>query len=108
MADTVSKDRTISIRTWRVDQFAYLSISDRGHGIPQEKLKQVFDAFFTSKSEGMGMGLSIARTIIEAHNGQLSAKNRDHGGATFTICLPLTRDSADHEASAGSEARVVS
>jgi signal transduction histidine kinase len=64
-------------------------VSDRGHGIPEDKLKKVFEPFYTSKAEGMGMGLSIARTIVEAHNGQLSPKNRDHGGATFRIRLPL-------------------
>jgi signal transduction histidine kinase/ABC-type uncharacterized transport system substrate-binding protein len=89
MKDTPSEDRIISIRTSRVENFAQLSVSDRGHGIPEDKLKEVFAAFFTSKAEGMGMGLSIARTIIEAHNGLISAKNRDHGGATFRIRLPL-------------------
>ena len=89
MRDTPSADRIISIRTSRVENFAQLSVSDRGPGIPEEKLKAVFEPFFTSKAEGMGMGLSIARTIIEAHHGQISAKNRDHGGASFRIRLPL-------------------
>ena len=64
-------------------------VSDRGPGIPEDKLKEVFEPFFTSKAEGMGMGLSIARTIVEAHNGLIWAKNRDHGGASFRIRLPL-------------------
>jgi signal transduction histidine kinase len=89
MKDTPDKNRIITIRTSRVEDFAQLSVSDRGHGIPEDKLKEVFEPFYTSKAEGMGMGLSIARTIVEAHNGQLSAKNRDHGGATFRIRLPL-------------------
>ena len=89
MRDTPSENRIISIRTSRVENFAQLSVSDRGPGIPEDKLKEVFEPFFTSKAEGMGMGLSIARTIIEAHNGLISAKNRDHGGATFRIRLPL-------------------
>ena len=67
------------------------SVSDRGPGIPEDKLKEIFDPFFTSKAEGMGMGLSIARTIIEAHHGQIWAKNRDHGGASFRIKIPLVR-----------------
>ena len=83
MRDTPSENRTITIRTSRVEKFAQLSVSDRGSGIPEDKLKEVFEPFFTSKAEGMGMGLSIARTIIEAHNGVISAKNRDHGGARF-------------------------
>jgi hypothetical protein len=80
MKDTPTENRIISIRTSRLEKFAELSVSDGGSGIPEDKLKEVFEPFFTSKAEGMGMGLSIARTIIEAHNGQISAKNRDHGG----------------------------
>jgi signal transduction histidine kinase/ABC-type uncharacterized transport system substrate-binding protein len=89
MRDTPQENRIISIRTARVEKFAQLSVSDLGPGIPEDKLKEVFEPFFTSKADGMGMGLSIARTIIEAHNGQISAKNRDHGGASFRIRLPL-------------------
>ncbi|PSO17519.1 sensor histidine kinase [Bradyrhizobium sp. MOS002] len=89
MADVPGENRIVSIRTSRVEKFAQLSVSDRGHGIPEDKLKEVFEPFYTSKAEGMGMGLSIARTIIEAHNGHISARNRDHGGATFRIRLPL-------------------
>ena len=69
MKDTPGQNRAITIRTSRVDNFAQLSVSDRGSGIPEDKLNAVFEPFFTSKAEGMGMGLSIARTIIEAHNG---------------------------------------
>jgi signal transduction histidine kinase len=89
MKDVYTENRIISIRTSRVEKFAELSVSDLGTGIPEDKLKEVFEPFFTSKAEGMGMGLSIARTIVEAHKGQISAKNRDHGGATVRIRLPL-------------------
>ncbi len=91
MKDTSTENRIISIRTSRVEEFAELSVSDRGPGIPEDKLKEVFEPFFTSKAEGMGMGLSIARTIIEAHHALIWAKNRDHGGASFRIRLPLVR-----------------
>jgi len=93
MKETPDENRIISLRTSRVENFAQLTVSDRGSGIPEDKLNEVFEPFFTSKAEGMGMGLSIARTIVEAHDGVLSAKNRDHGGATFEIRLPLTDDS---------------
>ena len=91
MKETPSENRIISIRTSRVEEFAELSVSDRGPGIPEDKLEEVFEPFFTTKAEGMGMGLSIARTIIEAHDGLISAKNRDDGGASFRIRLPLVR-----------------
>jgi signal transduction histidine kinase len=92
MRDTPSEERIIGIRTSRVDNFAELSVSDRGPGIPEDHLKEVFEPFFTSKAEGMGMGLSIARTIVEAHQGRISAENRRDGGAIFLIRLPLSRD----------------
>ena len=89
--ETPAENRIISIRTARVKEFAGLSVSDRGPGVPEDKLETIFEPFYTNKTEGMGMGLSIARTIIEAHDGLIWAKNRDHGGATFRIKLPLVQ-----------------
>jgi signal transduction histidine kinase len=89
MRDTPSENRIISIRTSRVENFAELSVSDRGPGISGDKLKEIFEPFFTSKAEGMGMGLSIARTIVEAHNGRIWAENQIGGGAVFRVSLPL-------------------
>lgn len=66
-----------------------ISISDTGPGIPPGKLAQVFDPFYTTKELGMGIGLSIARSIVLAHNGQIWAKNQRSGGASFYIVLPL-------------------
>jgi signal transduction histidine kinase len=66
-----------------------ISISDSGPGIPQDKLSRVFDPFFTTKDQGMGIGLSIARTIILAHKGQIWAENQSGGGAAFHFTLPL-------------------
>jgi signal transduction histidine kinase len=97
MKDAPAENRIISIRTSRVGKFAELSVSDRGPGIPENKLKEIFEPFFTSKAEGMGMGLSIARTIIEAHQGLIWVKNRDHGGASFRIKLPLSMEAIEIE-----------
>jgi signal transduction histidine kinase len=94
MSVTSGEDPIVSLRTSRVKNFAELSISDRGPGIPTDKLKDVFEPFFTTKAEGMGMGLSIARTIVEAHNGQIFAANDPGAGAVFRIRLPI----ADHAA----------
>jgi signal transduction histidine kinase len=68
---------------------AEISISDSGPGISQEKLNHVFDPFFTTKEQGMGMGLSISRTIIQAHQGRIWAENQAEGGAVFRLSLPL-------------------
>ena len=64
-------------------------------GTVKNPLGEIFEPFFTSKAEGMGMGLSIARTIIEAHHGLIWGKNRDHGGASFRFKLPLSMEAIE-------------
>ena len=70
---------------------AIISISDSGPGIPPEKLADVFDPFFTTKKQGMGIGLSIARTIVLAHKGTIWAENQPEGGAVFRLTMPLAQ-----------------
>jgi PAS domain S-box-containing protein len=67
-----------------------VSIADRGCGIPQENMEQLFEPFFTTKEKGMGLGLSVCRTIIAAHRGKLWATNNADRGATFYLSLPTT------------------
>src|SRR5260370_24721970 len=81
MSSMPSAERRITVSTARDGNSAELSVSDVGPGIPVEKLKEVFEPFFTTKPQGMGMGLSIARTIVEAHGGRLSAENLAGRGA---------------------------
>jgi PAS domain S-box-containing protein len=66
-----------------------ITVSDSGPGIPADQLTHIFDPFFTTKPHGMGMGLAISRTIIEAHNGRLWAENQNDGGASFRFTLPI-------------------
>lgn len=68
--------------------FVEISVTDNGCGIPPERLAHVFDPFFTTKAHGMGMGLPISRTIIEAHGGKITASNAPGGGAVFRFTLP--------------------
>jgi signal transduction histidine kinase len=68
---------------------AVVSVSDSGPGIPPRKFADVFDPFFTTKKQGMGMGLSIARTIVQAHKGRIWAENQPEGGVVFHLTMPL-------------------
>ena len=91
MSEIPASGRQLEIWTARRDEFAEVAVADNGPGIPPDRLKDVFEPFFTTKAHGMGMGLSIARTIIEAHNGTISAHNQAKGGALFRIRLPLRK-----------------
>ena len=91
MSEMPRAERKVTIRTTRIRDLAEVSISDAGPGIPPNKLKEVFEPFFTTKAQGMGMGLSIVRTIIEAHGGHVVAENQAGGGAVFRVTLPLAK-----------------
>jgi signal transduction histidine kinase len=89
MSDATTSERQIAIRTGRYMDEAEVSVADTGPGIAPDKLKDIFEPFFTTKPDGMGMGLSIARTIIEAHHGRIWPENKAGSGAVFYIRLPL-------------------
>ena len=89
MSDMPSVERRMTVSTARDGDTADLSVLDAGPGIPIARFKEVFEPFFTTKPQGMGMGLSIARTIVEAHGGQINAENRPGRGVTFRVRLPL-------------------
>jgi two-component system sensor kinase FixL len=81
------------VRTNSIDESNVLvEVQDTGTGIAAEELESIFDPFITSKPEGLGMGLSICRSIIERHGGKISAANNPDRGAKFSIMLPVTRE----------------
>jgi signal transduction histidine kinase len=69
-----------------------ISVSDTGVGLPPDKADQIFNAFFTTKPQGSGMGLAISRSIIESHGGRLWATDNDARGATFQFTLPTAAE----------------
>jgi two-component system sensor kinase FixL len=81
--------REISVSTRAVCDMVEIRVEDSGTGIAAGMMDSLFDSFVSSKPDGMGVGLSISRTIVEAHEGKLSAANREAGGASFCVALPL-------------------
>jgi two-component system sensor kinase FixL len=84
-----SSRRELRVETRRVSpKWAEIAVSDTGTGIAEEVADRLFQPFVTTKAGGMGVGLSICRTIIEAHGGRLWAERNAAGGATFRLTLP--------------------
>lgn len=90
MQDKFPADKIVQIDTGLQAGSIFIRVSDRGPGIPEEVAKQLFAPFFTTKPEGLGLGLNICRTTVEAHRGSLVFENRPDGGASFTVLLPLS------------------
>ena len=89
MRDTPPSDRKVEIATnYNGDGTVCVAVRDYGSGIPEPTLERLFEQFFTTKEEGLGMGLTIVRSIVEAHGGSIVAENADGGGARFRFRLP--------------------
>ncbi len=94
MARVAPADRTLVVRTVASDgDGVQVEIADRGCGIPPENLERVFEPFFTTRTEGLGLGLAVCRTIIDAHGGKIWATNNAERGATFYFKLPTAPES---------------
>jgi PAS domain S-box-containing protein len=80
--------RVITVRSAALDGDAVVEVEDRGIGLTETVRKSLYQPFFTTKPEGMGLGLSICQTIVEEHGGKIEALNNEHGGATFRLRFP--------------------
>ena len=90
MLDSSGRERVLAIRTARAGEAEIMvAVEDAGVGIDGNDVERMFEPLYTTKPEGLGMGLAIARTIVHAHGGQLHASNNSAGGATFGFTLPV-------------------
>jgi two-component system sensor kinase FixL len=99
MKEVHPESRNLIIKTdYEIDKDAKISVGDSGTGIQADQIQQIFEPFHTTKADGMGMGLSINRSIIQAHHGELWAENNATQGATFFFTLPIASgDNIDGE-----------
>ena len=90
LRESAPGSRTLVLRTTRVDaDTVRVDVQDSGKGIGESDMGKIFQAFYTTKADGMGLGLAITRSIVEAHGGRLEARNNADGGATFSFTLPV-------------------
>jgi len=99
MASVTDRPRELVIHSREHDAgHALVAVQDSGTGIDPDNMDRLFNAFFTTKSDGMGMGLSICRSIIEAHGGEMWVSPNDGPGATFSFTVQSRQEAAEHEA----------
>jgi C4-dicarboxylate-specific signal transduction histidine kinase len=92
MSSVQDRPRELVIRTQEVeDDQVVVTVQDSGAGLDPKITEQIFDAFYTTKAEGMGMGLSISRSIVQDHGGRLWATTNEGPGATFQFALSKHR-----------------
>jgi signal transduction histidine kinase len=102
MSGVDDRPRELIIRTERDEcDCVRLTVKDTGVGITQHDMERLFEAFYTTKSDGMGMGLSVSRSIIERHSGRLWATPNDDPGATFSFSIPYKFDNVANIKTAG-------
>jgi C4-dicarboxylate-specific signal transduction histidine kinase len=91
MSSVTDRERVLHIMSAIIPSSVRITVADTGTGIDQEIIDRIFHTFFTTKSHGMGMGLSICRAIVEAHGGTLSASSSQPYGSIFEIQLPAAK-----------------
>jgi len=88
MAGSTDQQHGVVVQTLMEGSRVCFRVVDRGHGLSEAALEQLFRPFFTTKTNGMGIGLSICQNIVQAHSGAIGCTNNPEGGATFFCCLP--------------------
>jgi two-component system sensor histidine kinase DctS len=88
MRESQSRKRLLTIQTTRRKGHVEVAVSDTGAGIPEHLRERLFEPFFSTKRDGMGMGLSLSRSIVEAHEGRILLDSNRSGGVTFRFTLP--------------------
>jgi PAS domain S-box-containing protein len=108
MSSNPPADRRLSITTSNEGEVVHLMVSDFGTGITSEAVDSVFEPFVTSKENGLGLGLTICRSIVDSHGGRLWASNNDGPGATFHMVLPLVSPGSETDSMARSGETAIS
>jgi signal transduction histidine kinase len=89
MEPVTDRPRRLVVRSFAQAEEVLVSVQDSGIGIDPENMGRLFNAFFTTRANGMGMGLSIGRSIIESYGGRIWASSNDGAGTTFQFALPV-------------------
>lgn len=92
MTDSPQKQLGVVVQTAHAGNNVCFRVIDRGHGLSEEAKEQLFRPFFTTKTNGMGIGLSICQSIVQAHGGEIGCHENPEGGMTFFCCLPAAED----------------
>jgi two-component system sensor kinase FixL len=93
-----SRERALTVKTGPFgDDMIRVCVRDTGHGISDGALPQIFESFYTTKADGLGLGLSIARSLVSGWGGRLWAENNEQGGATFTFTVPASIEGLGRE-----------
>ena len=93
MAQVEDRERILGVRTFRPDERTLqVSVSDTGVGMTPETIERLFESFFTTKQDGLGIGLSLSKTIIASHHGRIWGEINNGPGCTFSFTLPLSRE----------------
>lgn len=86
------EQRALTIIAARAGEKIEIRVADTGPGLPEQVRDRLFEPFVTTKPDGMGVGLSVCRTIVEAHGGQLSGEDRAGGGTVFRLTIPVAEE----------------